>query len=804
MDNAFGRRSVVAEIGGLGAAPESAADGGKYFVPAAEKYDTLGSIGDGGMGSVMLVRDNDLKRDVAMKVIRTEFAEHPAMKRRFVAEAQATSQLEHPGIPPVHDVGTTPDGKVYFTMKVVRGDTLQSLLKKLLLGVKEVRQEYSLHRLVTVLERIAEAVHFAHEKGVLHRDLKPENIMLGAYGEVHVMDWGIAKVAAEPDADATGEDAVRTVETDQALKTQLGTVKGTVPYMSPEQARGEPLDRRSDVYALGSILYEMLTLHPAFEGTGVQLVLKVRAGEFPPVETRNPRRPVPEALATICRRAMSFDAAARPATARAMAADLRNWLDGRAEKERRHREAEALAAEGREAMGRYVAATRSVQEAQTVLDAAETNVKAWQTLAEKAPLLAARRAVVDARRAVALAFAETTKLLEGALLAEPDNAGARAALSDLWRGRLDGAESRGAADDAAHAETMVRRYDDGRLAAYVAGDGSLELASDPPGAAVSLVRFEDRDGLLVAGPELDLGATPLRPTPLAMGSYLAVLRHAGFPDVRYPVHIRRNQVWRDEVKLRTREELGDEFVFVPAGPFLFGEGRGARIVELPDFAIAKSPTTFGDWAEFLAAVEASDGLDAATKLCPGTPGDGPYMERVAPGVWRTLPNNCEGAARERCLATYGADFDRLLPVAGVSWHEAVLYCAWKTRTTGRDWRLPTEEEREKAARGVDGRRFPWGDVEDASLGKCRDSRPETAQPEPVGAFPAATSVYGMVDACGNSWDWTDSWFDGRQASRVLRGGAWLNFPSYMRCADRNSGSPDNRSPISGFRCARRL
>ena len=128
-----------------------------------------------------------------------------------------------------------------------------------------------------------------------------------------------------------------------------------------------------------------------------------------------------------------------------------------------------------------------------------------------------------------------------------------------------------------------------------------------------------------------------------------------------------------------------------------------------------------------------------------------------------------------------------------------------TRNAGRQWRLPTGEEREKSARGVDGRRFPWGDLEDATLGKCRDSREERSQPEPVGSFPTARSVYGMEDAAGNLWDWTDSWFrDEKEGTRVVRGGSWDSPPLFLRCATRDSDAPANRHVSSGFRCARGL
>jgi serine/threonine-protein kinase len=141
---------------------------------------------------------------------------------------------------------------------------------------------------------------------------------------------------------------------------------------------------------------------------------------------------------------------------------------------------------------------------------------------------------------------------------------------------------------------------------------------------------------------------------------------------------------------------------------------------------------------------------------------------------------------------------------GVTFDDAVAYCAWKTKTTGKQWRLPTEEEREKAARGVDGRRFPWGDLEDASLAKCRESREHSTQPEPVGAFETAVSVYGMADAAGGMWDWTDSWFDHRKALRVLRGGSWYVPPASVRCSNRVGYQPLNRVTDVGFRCARGL
>jgi serine/threonine-protein kinase len=760
------------------------------------------TIGSGGMGEVLLVQDRDLRREVAMKVMKRDLALLDEHRLKFVAEAQATSQLEHPGIPPIHDLGLTADGKPYFTMKLVRGTTLRDVLQGLLLGRKEYRKEYTLHRLMTILERICEALHFAHEKGVLHRDLKPENIMLGDFGEVHVMDWGIARVRGE---EVDTEDQIQTAGTDAGLQTMDGAIKGTVPYMSPEQASGRvtKMDRRSDVWSLGCILYEMLTLHFAFEGEN--LLAKVRKGDFPAIRTRNSRRPVPEDLALLCERCLKVDPEERPTSARDLGTSLRAWLDGTAEKERKHREAEELAAKGKEAAARYGALRGEMTAAEKAAEEAGAKFKGWMTEEEKRPILEAKERVLEVSGRQAKSFAETRRFLEAALVAEENNATARAALSTLWRGHLDDAEREGNRVAAAHALDTMARYDDGALARVISGEGTLMLTSEPSGAEATLHRYENHLGVLKEGPGRFLGRTPTAIVEMPMGSYLCILSLPGFRDVRYPVHITRNRSWSGRVRMRTDDEIGEGLVYVPGGPFVYGEGKDTLTLDVPDFAIARYPVTFGEFGEFLVALEREKGVEAARSHVPGTPGDGPYVERGEDGAYRPLPNNVEGPARERCLREYGPDFDLRLPVAGVSWFDAVAYCEWKTRTTGLEWRLPTEAEREKAARAVDGRRFPWGDREDAGLGKCDSSRPnERSQPDPVGTFPMAVSVYGMGDAAGNSWDWTDSWIDPGQSLRVQRGGSWSNQPNLLRCAIRVRLAPGLRYADRGFRCARSL
>jgi len=805
MDDHLGRRSIVAWAAGATQSGSGAADAA--FTPAEEKFRVEMLIGRGGMGEVHVVSDEDLKRQVAMKVMRDDIAAGREQRLAFVAEAQATSQLEHPGIPPVHDIGLTPDGRLYFTMKLVQGRTLAEVIHDLALKRREVQREYNLHKLVSILETICETMHFAHERGVIHRDLKPENVMLGDYGEVHVMDWGLAHVEAEVDEDVEDAEYVATARIGSGTETQHGEVKGTPAYMSPEQLRGQTalLDERSDIYALGCLLYEILTFHPAFEAHAKDLVPRKFAGEFVDVAERNPRRKVPEPLAEVCRKAMATAPQRRYGSAREMGDALRTWLDGRGERARRHQEAEALAAKGREALVEYLRLKGEVSNAERAADEEAAKVRPWQSVAEKDALLAAQDRLESLDTEAALAFAETTRLLDAALTQEADNATARGALAELWKSRLQEAERSGDKADATHALATLRRYDDGTLAAFIQGDGALTVTSRPTGVEVVIQRLEDRRGMLTPGEERSLGTTPLDAVPLPMGSYLCVVRHEGFPDVRYPVHVARGQHWQGEVRLRSQDEIGEGFVYVPGGPMIYGEGKDTKTIEVGDFAIQRLPVTFGDYAEFLAAVDAEDGIEAAAERLPRTDtSDGAYMKRGEDGLYGPADDLIEGAALAFCQEAFGEGFEARLPVFAITWDDAVAYCAWKTETTGKAWRLPTEQEREKAARGVDGRRFPWGDLEDASLAKCRESREHSTQPEPVGAFKTAVSVYGMADAAGGMWDWTNSWFDDRKALRVLRGGCWINLPAGVRCSNRVGYRPSNRITLNGFRCARGL
>jgi len=291
----------------------------------------------GGLGEVFVAWDQELEREVALKEIREEHVHSQRLRERFVREAEINGNLEHPGIVPVYGLGTYPDGRPYYAMRFVQGETLQAALDRFHAEAPRLDDSQWLIGVRHLLRRflsICDAVDYAHSRGVIHRDLKPANILLGKFGETLIIDWGLAKATGRADESVIGqaerEPTVPSPAPDSHVPTVVGETMGSPPYMSPEQARGDhsDLDSRSDFYSLGATMFAVITGRtPVFGRKTSEILERVGRGEIDPPSAVNPR--VPLALEAICRKAMSLEPADRYPSARALADDLERWMEDR-------------------------------------------------------------------------------------------------------------------------------------------------------------------------------------------------------------------------------------------------------------------------------------------------------------------------------------------------------------------------------------------------------------------------------------------------------------------------------------------
>ncbi|MDA1142780.1 MAG: protein kinase [Planctomycetota bacterium] len=360
------------------------------------KYRTETEIAHGGMGTVNLCIDRAINRPVAMKVMLQKIAESEEHRIRFFEEAQITGQLEHPNIVPIHELGKDEEDNLYFTMKLVKGQSLGEILGLNrsaglqaggLFEPKARRKNHSglearatLTDLLTIFLKVCDGIAFAHSKGVIHRDLKPDNIMVGDFGEVLVMDWGLAKIITpgragsqpassraklepeqtEPAGSRHAQESARNADTVSAsatptppnsphptqsaltvrsvrsqtdiAQTMEGQIQGTPAYMPPEQAEGKTdlIDHRSDIYSLGAILYEILTLERPVEGKTLhEVLLNVADGKIIPPEQRVPARQVPRELSAVCMKAMEKNRRKRYQSVQELYEDIRLFMEGR-------------------------------------------------------------------------------------------------------------------------------------------------------------------------------------------------------------------------------------------------------------------------------------------------------------------------------------------------------------------------------------------------------------------------------------------------------------------------------------------
>jgi serine/threonine protein kinase len=315
------RRTSVEEDPGV--VPQSTAD---LKREAEDRFRLLGRIGAGGMGAVYRVRDRNLLREAAMKVLNPSLATRPKYLQRFLGEAQIQAQLDHPNILPVHELAIDRDGTSYFTMRFVKGRTLAAWIRE---NLAAGTLSTALHDMLVAFAKICDAVAFAHSRGVIHCDIKPDNIIVEDFGAVYLMDWGLARLIGKSDA---GKAAVG-VSPEVWAAVSSGGVVGTPAFMAPEQARGESdrLDERTDVYGLGAVLHAIVTgraPHNGGEGNPALVVARAKAGQVTLPAAGQDELPLPLGLRVVLERALAPDPAGRYLTPTDLKRDVERFLRG--------------------------------------------------------------------------------------------------------------------------------------------------------------------------------------------------------------------------------------------------------------------------------------------------------------------------------------------------------------------------------------------------------------------------------------------------------------------------------------------
>lgn len=758
------------------------------------RYIESGELGRGAMGVVHLARDQDLDRRVALKTLLPSEADRPGARARLLREARLGGSLEHPNIIPVYELGRSEEGSPFFTMRRMEGRSLAQVLAAQRDGDTETLREFGRVRLMNIFIQICMAVEFAHSRGVVHRDIKPGNIMLGDFGEVQLLDWGIA----------------RRVDEQEPIEQRVLSLTGTPGYMAPEQIlmKQDVALQLSDVYALGAVLYEILTLRRPLEDPDPEELMVRCCSEDPlPPSERTPERSIPVELDEICLVALARNPDERTQSARQLALNIEGFMEGVRERARLLAESEEKILEGLSLTARYEALRQELTFARKEAREIRADIRPWSEVDHKRSMWELEDQAGGLQEEVIDAFGEAVKAFSASLDRIPDHKEAMRGLSHLWWSRFIDEEREGDQLAARQSRAMVELHDDGSFAERLRGDGRLTLLTDPTGAEVWLHTYAETDRIMVPGEGVLLGTTPLRGVPVPMGSHLIILKHPDFPDVRYPINLRRLQHHEGYVRFYAEEDIGSDFVYIPGGPFLarggtteYGDLEDLREVVLPDYAIGRNPITFREYLEFVHALDEKD-PELATARSPRTQLDGPLCHRDKNGRYRpTYDILMEGKLRE-IYPDPEVTWD--LPIIAISWDDAQAWCQWESERRGYEVRLPTETEWEKAARGVDGRNFPWGNSYDATFANWRGSRAMYPQLEPSGTYKTDLSPFGVQDMCGGASNWCDGWFKRDQALRPFRGNNW-STSNARGLAERQGLFARICTSSLGFRLARTL
>ncbi len=833
-------------------------------VEIAEPHLTvIDKLGSGGSGEVTESYDEILGRSVAVKTLHDDLKEQPKLVERMIREAQAAAQLEHPNIVPIYALGVSPTKGVYFTMKRLRGDSLRHIITQLAFKNPAYTWEYTPSRRLSIFIRICQGVSYAHSKGILHRDLKPENIRIGNYGEVTIIDWGLVREMVkkpsskehEKDKHAKQQTQTRAfgftaTEYDLASKiiadsnpTIDGELSGTPRYMSPEQAdmQNSELDKRSDIYSLGVILYELLTCFNPFydKKTEDEIIDAVTHGNYLKPRQFATAENVPVELEAICLKALDLNKEMRYQTVDDMLRDIYAHQEGRpvqAYKGNVFTNFHKLLKRNpiRSAIflstlisvflftgimhavrsSQYNSVLRQVKDAmkdayskqeimQThlesksgTLDMSSPTIKTLQrnidyqldtatrilsSIPESHVMVPHYREQILLHRlrydALNMRLDEINKDIN--LVSEffgNDPRDYSSELSEAIRIAKDalyGVCSIASLDTTPYkSEVRIQRLHIGEdgvirgndfisLRDFASKDSNSD-SSDKPKESGDGEQTEATatDDTSKTGQDNYTATTPITSFNLEKGIYYIQLKTENGMELSIPIFLRHAEA-RD-ILIKIPKAIPEGTVYVPEGKFMKGGANGGTET-LPAFFIGKQEVTFAQYMAFWKSLK-DDSLKKE------------YIAKIQFRPEDDVQDAWDGDCK--LISPLNPD----LPVIGVSQKAAAAFCDWHGKQIGRECRLPTASEWEKAARGPDGRRYPWGELFSAEYAFTIENTAASQKYGHIakgGCFSLDCSPYGAMDMAGNAREWTSSDFGDGSSFRQIKGASSATTSRYL-------------------------